>query len=48
MAAINEADEFVRVAVMDYYPATLYTANPMFWPVIDDAFRRGIVLLNWF
>ena len=47
---------FVHIAVMDYYPITIYTKYPMFWPVIDDALRRAaiergvevkLLLSNW-
>ena len=41
---------------MDYYPITIYTKQPMFWPIIDDALRRAaiergievkLLLSNW-
>ena len=41
---------------MDYYPTTIYTKEPKFWPVIDDALRRAaiergievkLLLSNW-
>eukprot|EP00088_Acartia_fossae_P004470 TRINITY_DN11916_c0_g1_i12.p1 TRINITY_DN11916_c0_g1~~TRINITY_DN11916_c0_g1_i12.p1 ORF type:complete len:505 (-),score=109.62 TRINITY_DN11916_c0_g1_i12:929-2443(-) len=40
---INGAKEFVRVAVMDYFPATIYNKKTTFWPVIDDALRRAAI-----
>jgi len=40
---INSAKEFVRVAVMDYFPATIYGRKTKFWPVIDDALRRAAI-----
>ncbi len=39
---IDAAERFVRVAVMDYFPATIYGGNrTRFWPLIDNALRRG-------
>ena len=48
---------FVHIAVMDYFPITIYThGRPTFWPVIDDALRRAaiergvevkLLLSNW-
>ncbi|XP_041353622.1 5'-3' exonuclease PLD3-like [Gigantopelta aegis] len=38
---IQSAKEFVYIAVMDYFPSTLYTSHLKFWPVIDDALRRA-------
>ena len=49
-------NRFVHIAVMDYYPITIYTREPKFWPVIDDALRRAaiergievkLLLSNW-
>ena len=33
----------MRVAVMDYFPATIYQRKTTFWPVIDDALRRAAI-----
>lgn len=39
---IDDAKEFVYVAVMDYAPTTLYgKPHNKYWPYIDDAFRRA-------
>lgn len=38
---INEAEEFVHIAVMDYYPTTQFTKPRYFWPNIDDALRAA-------
>jgi len=40
---INAAEKFVYIAVMDYFPTTIYTAHPEFWPVIDDALRAAAI-----
>jgi len=43
LATINSAQEFIHIAVMDYFPSTIYTKHPVFWPVIDDALRRAAI-----
>lgn len=40
---INTAEKFINIAVMDYFPTTLYTRKPHFWPVIDDAIRKAAI-----
>ncbi|ELU15958.1 hypothetical protein CAPTEDRAFT_171089 [Capitella teleta] len=40
---ISRAQHFVYVAVMDYFPITLYGKSTKFWPVIDDALRKAAV-----
>ncbi|XP_013784651.1 phospholipase D3-like isoform X2 [Limulus polyphemus] len=40
---INKAEEYIFVAVMDYFPTTLYTKTKRYWPVIDDALRKAAV-----
>ena len=42
---IDAAEVFVHVAVMDYFPAVIYGTKSKFWPVIDNAIRKGTVLL---
>jgi len=41
LRVIDSAFEFVYVAVMDYFPGTLYQKSFTFWPLIDDALRKG-------
>jgi phospholipase D3/4 len=44
---IDAANVFVRVAVMDYFPATIYGGTKTkFWPIIDNAIRRGTVSID--
>ena len=43
LKAIDSAEEFIEIAVMDYIPATLYTHPMQFWPDIDDALRRAAI-----
>jgi len=43
LKAIDSAEEFIEIAVMDYIPATLYTHPMEFWPDIDDALRRAAI-----
>lgn len=38
---IDEAEQFVYIAVMDYFPTTQFTKPRIFWPDIDDALRRA-------
>ena len=40
---INSAQEFIYIAVMDYFPSTIYEHDTKFWPVIDDALRTAAV-----
>lgn len=44
---IDKAQEFIYIALMDYFPITLYQKNNVYWPIIDDrlraaAFERGV------
>ncbi|XP_015908703.1 5'-3' exonuclease PLD3 isoform X2 [Parasteatoda tepidariorum] len=41
---INRAHSFVYIAVMDYFPTSLYMQKDHYWPVIDDAIRRVTVV----
>ncbi|XP_054723564.1 5'-3' exonuclease PLD3-like, partial [Uloborus diversus] len=41
---INRAHTFVYVAVMDYFPSSLYMDKTHYWPAIDDALRRVTVV----
>ncbi len=43
VGVIDSARDFVHVAVMDYFPSSLYTRRVEFWPRIDDALRRAAV-----
>ena len=38
---INDATEFIHIAVMDYSPTFLYTKDKEFWPRIDNLLRKG-------
>lgn len=40
---IDSAEQFVDIAVMDYFPTTIYTPHPQFWPPIDNALRRAAI-----
>ncbi|XP_013780752.1 phospholipase D3-like isoform X2 [Limulus polyphemus] len=40
---ISKAQKYIYVAVMDYFPSTLYTENKRYWPIIDDALRKAAV-----
>jgi len=40
---MNTAEKFINIAVMDYFPTTLYTKKIHFWPIIDDAIRKAAI-----
>ncbi|XP_055635185.1 5'-3' exonuclease PLD3-like isoform X2 [Toxorhynchites rutilus septentrionalis] len=40
---IRRAEKFIHISVMDYFPLTLYTAKPQYWPIIDDALRKAAI-----
>ncbi|XP_017799129.1 PREDICTED: phospholipase D3-like [Habropoda laboriosa] len=40
---IEKAEKFIYVAVMDYFPLTIYTAKIKYWPIIDDALRTAAI-----
>uniref|UniRef100_A0A8C4QNV9 Phospholipase D family, member 7 n=1 Tax=Eptatretus burgeri TaxID=7764 RepID=A0A8C4QNV9_EPTBU len=46
VTTINNANEFVYIAVMDYVAASLYGAHHKFWPMIDDALRHAALDRN--
>ncbi|KZS12125.1 Phospholipase D3 [Daphnia magna] len=37
---MDQAHEYINIAVMDYIPAMLYTPHHQFWPDIDNQLRR--------
>uniref|UniRef100_A0A1I8AVX3 PLD phosphodiesterase domain-containing protein n=1 Tax=Steinernema glaseri TaxID=37863 RepID=A0A1I8AVX3_9BILA len=55
VSSIQKARRFVKVAVMDYVPATLYLTRNRYWPALDDALKaaafRGVhvslLVGNW-
>lgn len=40
---INSALQFVHIAVMDYFPLTLFGPRLQYWPAIDNALRTAAV-----
>ncbi|XP_076658422.1 5'-3' exonuclease PLD3 isoform X1 [Halictus rubicundus] len=40
---IEKAEKFIYIAVMDYFPLTIYTTKLRYWPWIDDALRAAAV-----
>ena len=42
----DDFKEYVHVAVMDYYPATLYSHHDKYWPNIADALRLDLFLFE--
>uniref|UniRef100_A0A224XGI0 Putative Phospholipase D3 n=2 Tax=Megacormus gertschi TaxID=1843536 RepID=A0A224XGI0_9SCOR len=43
LSVIKTAKKFIHIAVMDYFPAIIYTKHLKYWPVIDDALREAAV-----
>jgi len=42
--AIDSAEKFVYIAVMDYFPTTIYVKDSTeFWPYIDDKLREAAI-----
>ncbi|CAM4642325.1 unnamed protein product [Leuciscus chuanchicus] len=41
LSAIRDAQDFIHVAVMEFYPASKYFHQHGFWPVIEDALKRS-------
>ncbi|MGH0186667.1 UNVERIFIED_CONTAM: hypothetical protein FKN15_022448, partial [Acipenser sinensis] len=41
VSAINEADKFINVAVMEYFPTTRFRRPHKYWPALDIALRRS-------
>ncbi|XP_063906502.1 5'-3' exonuclease PLD3-like isoform X3 [Zophobas morio] len=40
---IQHAETFIYIAVMDYFPLTIYTPKIKFWPKIDDALKTAAI-----
>ncbi|XP_062121112.1 5'-3' exonuclease PLD3 [Drosophila sulfurigaster albostrigata] len=40
---IESANEFIYIAVMDYYPLIVYSTHVQYWPPIDNALRKAAV-----
>ncbi|KAI4457676.1 phospholipase d - related [Holotrichia oblita] len=38
---IHNAEKFIYISVMDYFPLTIYTPKLQFWPLIDSALRKA-------
>nr|XP_046268340.1 5'-3' exonuclease PLD4 [Scatophagus argus] len=41
LSIISEAQHFVHIAVMEYFPTTRFEKPQRYWPVIDDAIRTA-------
>jgi phospholipase D3/4 len=46
LSVINSAKKFIYIAVMDYFPAFIYTKEKQFWPIIDDALKKAAIERN--
>lgn len=43
LSIIDSAEEYIYIAVMDYFPIFLYKQPTIFWPVIDNALRKAAI-----
>ncbi|XP_008200312.2 5'-3' exonuclease PLD3 isoform X2 [Tribolium castaneum] len=43
LSVIKHAEKFIYIAVMDYFPLTIYTPKIKFWPKIDDALKTAAI-----
>lgn len=43
---IEHAEQFIYIAVMDYFPLMIYTPKVKYWPVIDDALKVAAINHN--
>lgn len=41
LSTISEADKFVDIAVMEYFPTTRFEKSQKYWPFIDDAIKMA-------
>uniref|UniRef100_A0A673LX12 Phospholipase D family member 4 n=1 Tax=Sinocyclocheilus rhinocerous TaxID=307959 RepID=A0A673LX12_9TELE len=46
LSAIRGAQDFIHVAVMEFYPASKFFHHHGYWPVIEDALKRSAVDRN--
>nr|XP_014340673.1 PREDICTED: phospholipase D4 [Latimeria chalumnae] len=42
VSIIDDAEKFVCVSVMDYFPTTRFSRTRKYWPAIDNALRRAV------
>uniref|UniRef100_A0A8C9RWX1 Phospholipase D family member 4 n=1 Tax=Scleropages formosus TaxID=113540 RepID=A0A8C9RWX1_SCLFO len=41
LSVIKEAEQFIDVAVMEYFPTSRFTKPQSYWPVLDDALKKS-------
>lgn len=41
LSTISEADKFIDIAVMEYFPTTRFEKSQKYWPFIDDAIKMA-------
>ncbi|KAK2879212.1 hypothetical protein Q8A67_020003 [Cirrhinus molitorella] len=46
LSAIRGAQDFIHVAVMEFYPASKFFYHHGYWPVIEDALKRSAIDRN--
>ncbi|KAK9885948.1 hypothetical protein WA026_013823 [Henosepilachna vigintioctopunctata] len=40
---MKNAEKFIYIAVMDYFPSTIYTPKVKYWPIIDDMIKSAAI-----
>ena len=45
LEAIKSADKYVYIAVMDFFPVTIYQKDTKYFPLIDNELREGDSLI---
>ncbi|XP_054168605.1 5'-3' exonuclease PLD3-like [Oppia nitens] len=43
LSIIRNANKYIYIAVMDYYPQYLYSNYRAFWPLIDNELRKAVI-----
>ncbi|KAK1792972.1 hypothetical protein P4O66_001691 [Electrophorus voltai] len=41
LSAVSQAEQFIHVAVMEYYPASKFLYHHRYWPVIENALKQA-------
>ncbi|MCJ8737043.1 hypothetical protein PDJAM_G00019280 [Pangasius djambal] len=46
LSVVSQAEQFIHVAVMEYFPASKFYYNHRYWPVIENALIRSVFERN--
>ncbi|XP_076834059.1 5'-3' exonuclease PLD4 isoform X2 [Brachyhypopomus gauderio] len=41
LSAVTQAEQFIHIAVMEYYPASKFMPHHRYWPVIENALKQA-------